>query len=269
MGNFELANRLAELVTGRFPEWKRFFSDIAENASPKGALGTPTTSGAGVTLQNAPKTLVSVDLRKQVHRRQVRIQIAVLDLTATYTVIVDGNSVAFDAGGAGSVTNEDVIDGIAAAIAADGTVNLIVNALAIDEADLDGTPEITEVERDTVRLEGIAEGDYSIDHSATGSGVMTVYADPISADLKVWARLRGKSSDTPADSVPVPNWRIPLGADAFAVSNVEGFVERFDTAGLDRFYCELENVTAFAGDAATTAVIQRGRVYIGPAIEEP
>ena len=40
-------------------------------------------------------------------------------------------------------------------------------------------------------------------------------------------------------------------------------------AGLDRFYCELENVTAFAGDAATTAVIQRGRVYIGPAIEEP
>jgi hypothetical protein len=77
---FERANELGILGFGRRSNWSLFLSDIAQGTTTTfptagGALGIPTSAGAGVTLNDpatkgtSVKTLVSVDLRKQIRSR--------------------------------------------------------------------------------------------------------------------------------------------------------------------------------------------------------
>jgi hypothetical protein len=166
---------------------------------------------------------------------------------------------AYDA--TGDTTAEEVIDGIAAAMTAAGPVAALVTATAIQDLG-DGEVTSPEVTRDTVLVVGLAEADYSIEHTATGTGLLTVFADPASADLTIYGRLGGVSP-------PKTDWRIPQAGKFTSITNVEGFVKRFDTASFDRFYARLLNVTAVVGDAVTgDPVTQRARVSIGPAILE-
>ena len=171
---------------------------------------------------------------------------------ATYTVTVDGNAVSYDASAASPAPADaaDVLEDLAAAINADGTVGALVNAEALDE-DGDGTV-------DTVRLRGLGEADYSIAVSATGGAALTCEADPASCSARVWLSARGTGA------LP-PGWRVPNGGELGEITR-RGFDERLGTGGCSRAYVEIHSITGVSSDGAGVTYVPR--VFVGPGVAE-
>ena len=92
-GLYAIATELAVLASGRLPEWTDAFRSEVLTAIPSGS--------AGLALQSRVLTHVAVDLRANISGRTARIAVGALDLTATYTVTIDGVACAYDAGGGG------------------------------------------------------------------------------------------------------------------------------------------------------------------------
>lgn len=237
MGTFEKANDLAILSGGRKPAWE-------EETSYTGA---PTSTTSGVYLDNTLHAIVAVTLREEAHRRTARLTLDVVDLTAVYTVTIDGNAVAYDAGAGGAANAEDIIQGIAAAIVASGPASAIVTASAEDEDD-DSTDE-------TVLLVGVAEADYTLDIAATGTGELAAVADPMTGALRGWIKAREASA--PAA------WLLAYDAD-YTITR-RGFMERFDVGGLERLYVEVYDL---AGTGDGVDVTYAAKVEIGPCVIE-
>ncbi len=199
-----------------------------------------------------------------------RVAIRVLDLTDVYTITINGNAVAFDAGGAGSTTALEVLEGWRDAINADVTVGPLVTAV-VEDADGDGT-------NDTLVVRGDAEADYSVAVSVAGAAELDLLADPSTLQLRIYLQER-----TPkAPGIAVPNvaatgfvgkiapgdWRQPNGAEYNA--SFRGFTEEFNTAGQSRIYVELFNITNPGGDAALAphTFTLTPRITTGPAALE-
>jgi hypothetical protein len=123
---FLTVNQLSVLLAGRRPEWTRQVDASYPNGAPE------LTAAQGVSLRDAPRTSVLVDLRELVRQRTGRIAVRVLDLTATYRIAINGNNVDFDAAAAAAATLADVVEGWRDAINADGTVGPLVTATAED-----------------------------------------------------------------------------------------------------------------------------------------
>lgn len=244
---FETVNVIAELLGARKPQW-------VDQPGPF-PNGIPAASNAGVSLQNSPRTQVVVDLREEAHRRSVRIAFAVADLTVSiYRTIIDGNTVDFDASVSLPADLAALAQGIADGIAASAPANTIVTATAVDSTGAGGPV-------DTVLLRGLAETDYPIALSVIGgTGEMTGTVDAVSATALVW--FSAKPPNAPG------TWRQANGA-VYAVTT-RGFIERFDTAGLDFGYVELQAVTGDAGDGATppTTLTTTAAVTHGPSVRE-
>lgn len=237
MGKYETANLLAILAAGRKPQW----------VTQPDYTGAPVGGAAGNYLESAIQTLVVVQLRGEVEHRRARVTVTSLDLTAVYTVVVDGHAAAYDAGASGATTLQDVLDGIAAALVLAPAIAALVT-VSVDDADGDGTD-------DTVNLVGKAEADYLIDFLTTGAAVLSVDADASTASMRFWATLG--SANAPA------GWVLPYDADY--PFGYRGFMERFETAGLDRAYSELYDVTC-AGDGAD--VTYSVAISYGPCVTE-
>lgn len=232
MGKFEKGNELAILTAGRRPDWQ-----LQESYT-----GIPASASAGVALNDAVITYPVVAARTEAHRRKAVVTVGTLDLTATYTVTIDGTDVDYDAAADTAADEADVLAGIVAAITADATVNLIVTAVVSGE---------------TVIIRGIGQDHYSIDISATGSAVLECVADPDSGSIIVWTWMREQGSNSPSW------WVSPNGSDYTLAAR--GFVERFETAGVDRMYVQVFNLDG-TGDGAEVdyAVVVR----IGPSVTE-
>jgi len=235
---YELANLLATLMVGRDPQW-------TEQTTYTGA---PDTADDGVDLVNCPKTLVDVAMREEVHRRTVKVTIDTLDLTATYTIYINGITCAYDAGAGGATDEEDVIHGIRDAV--NTAASAVVTAVAID-ADGDG-------DDDTVVITGDAEAHYYVSEAATGTAVQAVVADPDQGTMRLYGKYRGTvTANTPA------GWRMVL--DQEFVLDYRGFMERFETAGLDRLYVELASVD---GTSDGSTITYAPLVNVAPAVQE-
>lgn len=260
---FDTVNDLSILLAGRRPEWIRQIDSVYPNGLPD--------AGSGVALRNSPRTQVLLDMREEVRHRTARIAIRVLDLTGTYRVFIDANPVDFDAAAAAAASPLDVLQGWRDAINADVTVNPIVTA-SLEDADDDGTD-------DTLVIRGDTGVDYSIGVSMpVGTAEVDVLADPTGAEARIYL------TDKPpkAQGVAAPNaaatgfvgtlgagdWRQPNGAQY--TSGIYGFSEFFDTAGYDRLYVELFNITNPAGDSvgAPHTFTLTPRITVGPSILE-
>ena len=248
MGLYEDLNRAGLLAIGLIPEW------VDQDDAAADYTGAPTGASSGVYLQDSPKTLVQVNAREAVHRREARVQVTVADLTTTvYTVTVSGTAVVYDASAELPANLAALVAGIAAAIEADAAATLVVDAVT----DPDNP--------DTVLLTGKAEADWYLDVSvAGGTGALAATAAATGFDVRCYTTPGGLVKQ---GSTGKPNgWAKPVDA-SYPGNDYRGFVERLDTAGLDRLYVEVDNITKHASDGASvTATI--AKVMVGPAVLE-
>lgn len=239
---FTTATQLSILLAGRAPVW----SELAT-----GTLTPPTAANSGVYLVGAVRLLVHVAMRLRAHHRTTRLTVTTTDLTATYTLNIDGNSVAYDAAADSAASAEDVIVGLQAAIAANGTIAAIVTASALDTG---GSPGL-----DTVELRGVGEADYAIAFTATGTAVVAAVADPTAAELRMWWAMGARVESV----APVPwVWE----GDVLTLDR-RGRVLRRDCAGMDRLHVQLSARRGHAGDGSTVTLFTPA-ISIGPCLSE-
>jgi len=245
MGAYELANELGILGAGRRPEWSQIPTAVQES---------PPGDADGVYLQNARVAYVAIQLRRRVSARTVTVTVDVLDLTAIYTITVGGNACIYNAGGAGAATLQDVLEGIRDAINGVPAAAALVTAVVIDD-DGDGVD-------DTVEIIGDAVADYTIAEVATGTGALTALADSTATTAFLYAKVRGaaKSTSTTAPS----GWFKPSGGE-WSV-DVQGMIERIESAGLNDGFVELSALAGVVGDGGS--VVNYARAWLGPAIIE-
>lgn len=204
MGLFQTLNRLGVLAVGRRPEW----------ASQSIIEGAPSSSGAGVALSGAVKTMVSIALRDQAHLHTAWVTIGEDDIAGTtYRVTVDGNNVDTT----GDTDQATTLAAMAADINADVAAGAVVTA-AVEDGEL--------------VLRGKGEDVYTVAVSIeAGNGEMSETADATTAAARVWL-LSGGTGDMPGVWV-LANEGVLEGLDR------RGLVERLSVAGCARCYVEV------------------------------
>ena len=233
---YDTANRLAVLSGARVPQWEtQLGHDGTSGTDPD---GYPSSAAAGVDLVNSVQALVAVEMRAAVHRRRAVVTVTTLDLTADYTVTINGTACV----ATGVHAN---LDGLLTEIAL--IINTNVPSVVTATADLTA---------DSVTIVSDTNADYTITMSATGTGVLAIEADPTVATLRLWAKCRSSSA---------PNTWIEVLDQEFALTHV-GFLERFDVPGLDRIYVEVADVDGTGDGASVTYTFPT--VKIGPCVAE-
>lgn len=248
MGLYDDLNRSGLLAIGLIPEW------VDQDATTAAWTGAPNSAADGVYLQDSPRAMLHVAARESVHQREGRVTITTFDLTTTvYTVTIDGTPVVYDASAELPADNAALIAGIAAAIEADATATLVVDAVT-DPADAS-----------SVLITGKAEADWSLDFGvAGGTGAGAATAAATGFDVRAYVTPGGIIKSGSAGNAA--GWVQP--ADAIYSGNTyRGFTERLDVAGLDRLYLEVYNLTKHASDGAgVTATL--AKVMVGPTVLE-
>jgi len=241
---FELVNDLSILQAGRRPEWVAQVDPAYPNGMPVPG------SGIGVYLQNVLKTLIKVNPREESYRRTSYITIA-FDGASTYTVDIDGNAVATPADTDVATTIGNMADDINADSPGAGDVVL---ATAIES-----DPGVSGI--DTLLLQGLAEDDYIVTLSVAG-GAGTIAGDLEYTEAKARVFFTGRQPNIGDD------YQLANGA-TYTIDR-RGFIERFDTAGLDRCYVELFDLVepADVAGAAATKTYRDPSILIGPAVLE-
>jgi hypothetical protein len=243
---YTTATELAVLHAARSPAW----------GAPATPTAEPANAGAGVALQGAIKTLVHVSLREETHRRTVRLGITSPDLAAVYTVTIDGTAVAYDAAADTAASLEEVVDGIAAVLNANGAVNQLIEAEAVNDDDGTDTP------RTKVRIRGKLGAAYAVNFTQVGPGadpVLSAVADYESAELRLWWYPGARVGVAPPGRWVAPSGPVPIPRF--------GFLERYDSAGLDRCHVQLLNLLGHPADGLMVTYAEP-LVLVGPGLSE-
>lgn len=233
MSSTALIRELQVLAGARRPQWERqpTLTDI------------PYGSGVGVSLtpggSAAMFALVSVKVREVPSRRSARISVADLDPSATYTLVLGGVTVDYDAAAAGASSELDVLVGLGSAIESTPGAEALVSHEVDHEAE-------------ELRIWGKDSADYTIDESTT-AGELSVVADAVSAKLALWGWAAG-DGDVPPDWDRIPGTDIDL--------TIGNFLERYDVRGLARLAGQVTDVVGVAGDGAS--VLYAPVVRVGP-----
>ncbi len=275
---FDGANLLAILTSGRKPRWARQIdpTDTFDPPTTDGN-GAPASASAGVATvisgQQSVITNVKISLREDVGFRTVLVTMAALDITATYTVNVDGTAINY----ATPSDEDDLLIGLRDAILADATVggaagaNQIVTAECLDSSDAVTTGTVAGGNAaTTLRIKGATgssnyEPDYSIAYSATGTGDLQVVADAVTATARLYV-LADDSSLAVAAETPSA-WDLVNGTAGVAITR-RNWTDRITSAGYQRVYVELDLIAGDGGDGADVLYRAGGGVFVGPCIQE-
>lgn len=244
MPSIQSVNIEAILSVGRTPEWQKQTS----------FTGAPSSAISGIWLDNTVVTLVTVDLRETLAKRTARVTMATLDTGATYTVTIAGSACQK----ATPTDEDDLLTGLRDAINAG--VSATVTAVALDASGVDVS--ISSAAAKSVLIRGVAEADYAIAISATGTGALACVADAASASVRLFGTIRGSAKD--ASTTAPSGWRMINGASGITV-DYRGWLERFQAPGLDRLYVELYDIAGHGSDGGT--VTYAPTVHVGPAVD--
>ena len=243
-GPYEIANLLAILAGGRYP-------DMEEITPAANYTGAPVGASAGASLVDTSErgvlaALVKAALREYPSYRQAVVTVTNFVAGQTYTVTITGNAVAFV-----DVTGDvkDTYDGLVAALAGVPAADALVSFTALD---LDGDGD-----SDALLVTGDVEADYGIATSTGGGGAtMATEAEPSTADL----RLYGTENDSTSDA-PALNWNyIP---SSYLALDYRGHIQRYSVGGLQRLYAQVDNLAGHVSDGGTITYAMHG-VWIGP-----
>lgn len=231
-GLYALSNEIAVLSGGRLPEWTSLERSAVLTDRPSGS--------AGLALQSRVVTHLAMDLRRNVAGRTAYLRIANVDVTATYSVQINGVSCSYDAGAAGAADLQDVLDGIAAEIDASdpgGGADWVATAVDADNQS---------VQFRSGNEHGMVINGFS---PTPGSATMTCEAEPLGADVEVWVQHVGLDS-----------WR-----RGFTFENLrDNQAEVFPTAGLTRLALRATNLLGPPGEDSGVSLLPY-RMSIGPA----
>lgn len=227
-----LATTLAILSAGRLPDWT-----VAERSS----ILTAIPSGSnGVALQDRVVAHVGVNLRSSLAGRTARLSVTTLDLAATYSVTVDGVACSHNAATLPDTTLAQVLQGIATAVN--------TTAASIAQATVDA--DTNEVVIRSLGVEGVAITAFA----ASGTGVIAVEAEPVSADVELWV-----------EHIGLTGW---FQLERHVVDRKGLALPHREVAGMSRLAVRLANVVGHPSDASGVT-IRAARVAIGPCRVEP
>lgn len=256
-----LSYLLANLQGGRFPVLASGGYDptaVPSNAGGAAVLGA-LVMDAHVTLRATPWC------------RTAYLDVTTVDLTATYTTTIAGTAVA-SAGT--SADKAALLARIATAINANGTVNVIVTADVFDFTGAgDGSGDVVRLQgKSGTAYYGISPTTWSIAASAGGTGVVAVYADAESAEVRFF-RLplhtpTGLSGDAAARSISWKEIAAPTSSGlARYTVGPQGWTTVLDVRGSQRIVGVLtsNSVTGPAGDSVNTYLV---RVDLTPCLQE-
>lgn len=232
---------------GRNPSWTE-----QDNADQQ---NRPNAASKGVYLEDSPKTLIGIALRAEVHRRAFVYSVTTFDAAATYTLTLNGTSVAVVA----PASVDALLDSMKVAIDGDPTLSVLVSVTALDANGDDVSVSLLDTVSLLIQGKGFAH--YSIVRSETGTGVCSAIADGETASAKVFLLAGGQASGS-GQAVPPP-WFLAEGA-VFSVTD-DNWIRRFDTAGLKRAAVQVYNLTGTSDVGVTYRVPD---VHIGPAVDE-
>lgn len=233
---FNAATEIAIRLATRDPNWLK-----QTEAAPTRA---PFTLTHGQPLGDAPATLINIALRLNTHTRTSVLSVSSLNIGDTLTVIIDGNSVAYNT--TGDADLDEVLTSLADAINNDVTVGAIVTAVADTAAD-------------TVTITGDTQADYSVDFTSSGSTVPAVQADAAVGVAVFWWLPTAAPSVTPPGT-----WS---SRDTQVVQGAAGFVDRFPTGGFLRGYVQIETFAGVVGDG-NVVTLRPPDIWIGPGLSE-
>jgi hypothetical protein len=243
-------------------------TNLAAGRSPSAISGysaanveSPLGDTSGVPISGRMALFVLPALRIDPFRRTCYVAVDTFDGAASYGVSIDGNTVS--AGAGPFATRAALITAWAAAINADVTVSAIVQA--------DSWTGYDSTEEPVLRIRGKAGTSYystdpltySFNASATGSAVISRYADAESAEMRLYAH----PSHTPPGGAVYDaglrstTWReiaasTSSGLARYAVGT-GGMAMRMDCSGLQRVAAILLNVAGVAGDGGNVQYLAR------------
>jgi hypothetical protein len=246
MSTFLEANNLAVRSVCTNPLW----------TAQSGYTGAPATADAGVNVASSVAAAWLINMRPRTGvgagfpTRRAKITVGVVDTSATYSIGVNGlTPVTYTA--TGGDTAVQILAGLAAAILADAPTAAVV------------TPTLTTPL--LLTLEGVAEGDWTLAVSATGTtAALAAICDPTEATIRWWSY---------GVSGPTNNAQYPTGTHWALVSAMPGLTMDYRggtdivaTNASKRLYMEAFNVTG-AGDSAGArcAITYFLQAVIGPA----
>lgn len=223
----ELVKVLAVLSQGRNPGWTIQAEATAE----------PATIVAGVNVLEAVVAQLLVACRRDPAAHTSRVTVDTVDLTVTtYTITINGTAVAYDASVESPADQAALVNGIADAINADGTVGPLVTATVTD-ANGDNTIDTIVLTNNTG-----AATTHTTAVSVTGYGALSFTEDYTGISFRLWG-LPNTSNDTSL-ALALP-W-VLINSGDFTI-DYRGFVERIECAGFSRIFLEAYATTAPSG----------------------
>lgn len=255
MANFSASNEIAVLSAVRSPLWTQ----------QSGYTGVPSASDAGVSVAGSVTTGWAVDLRPRTGTgagfpgRQVVVTVNTVDDTATYTLTLGGTAINYVA--SSGDTAQDITDGLAAAIVANGTTNALVTATSASVSSVW-----------TLTITGRAVDNYTFAVSTSGTGGLTCIADPDTASIRFWAygAFGPANNNGVGGGASGQHWRlVGTGLTGLAI-DYGGRCDILAVNFVSRYYIEAFSLTA-AGDGAATSpdtLSYALLVAIGPAQPE-
>ena len=198
---FELLKELGVLNVGRNP--------VVTEQSPleSGASSEAPSGDVGVDMTNSVICYYGLELRRDARFQVTGVTVTAVDVTATYTVTVNGTASNYAAGAGDDETA--ILNGLALQIIADGEP---VTPSVTTEG---GTP--------TLLVQSNTTATFTLTVGATGAGALADSFDATTVDFQVWGRLKTRSA-----------WcLLPQGTFTGQTTNV---CDRMGVAGFDRVF---------------------------------
>lgn len=240
MGGFQLSNQFAVQSVCASPLW----------TPQDGYTGAPSTAASGVDVSAAVAAGWQVQLRPRAAvtgfpGRQVVVTITTVDDTADYTVTVGTEACTYTA--TSGDTRAVILAGMADAINTNGVANLVVEAVATST---------------TLTVTGLAEEDWIIGLSATGTAEIAGVADPTTATGRFWIY----GAYGPNNNTYGATGQAWTGGLSGLVWDYRGDGQIIATNWVALLYIELYSVTGTGDVAGSGATITyAAQVVIGPA----
>lgn len=224
--SLQKANEVAILAGGQRGAWVLDTFATSPSGAPVGPL-------AGGLIRRSVTGRALALPRLDSSRREVIVEVAAYDASATYTVGIN-------------FTPHSVSPGVHTN--AQELLDLMRDTLVtfeprISTVALDANGEPTSVIADMValRLRGVAADDYFVELSATGTGQLSGLGDAAGADVAVWL-LPGGDTGSP---------QVWSQVESFGV-NRRGGIVTIDTRTAERIYLEAIRVDGVLGDVGIT-----------------
>lgn len=239
------ANRAAVLIAGVRQTWQTV--EVVETSS------TRPTAGSGIDSSGTARGSLLFAPRLDHRRREVTVSVETYDGSADFTLTIAATGVTSAAADHTSINA--LLNDLATKVAANGTLNPLVIAEAVDSAGAVSAGAAV-----ALRLRGRLPADlggtgadYSVTWSATGTGELEAVGDSAGGDVHVWAQLAGENA-------PAATWAILSRVEA---ADAGGLLAPIECPSTARIYAQAVTLDRVTGDNA--ALVPRARIAVAVA----